>query len=428
MNNSYSYLYCFEKTKKAVSPKKIKAAEDYLKSFDNKFDSANRASDRQIYKLSLSDEFNCDPILCLRCRVSKAIYNECKSIYEMNEDKVDLFDLLRFVLIDDGRNYLLVRNFYGKRQKYLINFSFLGNNLLNIKIPIFLEIIKTFDYERSNLRTWTRRIVRADIDIRNHLRERGVKFIKTWAKLADTSTKRIKNSLINYGINKSFLDEMIRLHESYKNIYKEAKKYHYARNKTQQGWEPTQEFLKSLDPPQENKKNLLLMEEALNFSFQPKLEFFDDKNFDEKIKDIGFSQDVNENELKIKSLIETIKKSSTEIIKEVLNEDKKKWMKDEERKKCWLLYSKGMSQREIAKKCNHKQGWVSKLIRENFLGELIANDVLISLKNKKEFENISKIPEELDYIKDLIRNQILSIEQITNRSFLMQIVEEELNK
>ena len=112
----------------------------------------------------------------------------------------------------------------------------------------------------------------------------------------------------------------------------------------------------------------------------------------------------------------------------MLNEDKKKWMKDEERKKCWLLYSKGMSQREIAKKCNHKQGWVSKLIRENFLGELIANDVLISLKNKKEFTNISKIPEELDYIKDLIRNQILSLEQITNRSFLMQIVEEELNK
>ena len=49
-------------------------------------------------------------------------------------------------------------------------------------------------------------------------------------------------------------------------------------------------------------------------------------------------------------------------------------------------------------------------------------------KIKKEFTNISKIPEELDYIKDLIRNQILSIEQITNRSFLMQIVEEELNK
>ena len=112
----------------------------------------------------------------------------------------------------------------------------------------------------------------------------------------------------------------------------------------------------------------------------------------------------------------------------MLNEDKKKWIKDEERKKCWLLYSKGMSQREIAKKCNHKQGWVSKLIRENFLAELIANDVLISIKNKKEFINITKLPDKLDYTKTLIKNQLLSLEQISNRSFLMQIVEEELNK
>ena len=221
---------------------------------------------------------------------------------------------------------------------------------------------------------------------------------------------------------------MVCLHESYKSKYREAKKIHFAKNNTQQGWEPSQLFLKSLNPPQDNQDNFKLMEEALNFSFQPKIESINDKNFDEEIKDIEFSQDVNDNELKIKSLIETIKKSSTELIKEVLNEDKKKWIKDEERKKCWLLYSKGMSQREIAKKCNHKQGWVSKLIKENFLGELIANDVLISLKNKKEFSNISKIPEEIDYIKGLIRNQILSPELKTNRSFLMQIVEEELNK
>ena len=87
-----------------------------------------------------------------------------------------------------------------------------------------------------------------------------------------------------------------------------------------------------------------------------------------------------------------------------------------------------MSQREIAEKCNHKQGWVSKLIRENFIGELIANEVLIAIKNKKNFINITKLPDKLDYTKTLIKNQILSLEQTTNRSFLMQIVEEELNK
>ena len=101
--------------------------------------------------------------------------------------------------------------------------------------------------------------------------------------------------------------------------------------------------------------------------------------------------------------METIKKSSYLVIREILKADKKKWNKDKERKKCWILYSKGMSQREIAKKCNHKQAWVSKLIRENFLGELIANDVLVSIKNKKEFINITKLPDKLDYKRRLLR-------------------------
>ena len=428
MDNNYSKLYFVDFVKKGLSYKTIKSAENYLKNLSINFEKSDKNSDKQLYKLSKIDELNCDPIICLRCRVSKAIYYKCKEVYDNNDEKIDLFDLARIALIDDGRKNFRIRDVSGKLQKYLINFSFLENKLQNFKIPIFLEIIKTFDYERSNLNTWTTRIFKGNTDIRNYMRQFDIKFIKTWAKLADTSSKRIKNSLMHYGINKNLIEDLVCLHESYKSKYREAKKNHFAKNNTQQGWEPSQEFLKSLDPPQDNEDNFKLMEKALNFSFQPKIESIDDKNFDEEIKDIEFSQDVNENELKIKSLIATIKKSSTELIKDVLNKDKKKWIKDEERKKCWLLYSKGMSQREIAKKCNHKQGWVSKLIRENFLGELIANDVLISLKNKKEFTNISKIPEELDYIKGLIRNQILSPELITNRSFLMQIVEEELNK
>jgi len=172
-------------------------------------------------------------------------------------------------------------------------------------------------------------------------------------------------------------------------------------------------------------ENIQLLNQYRNFRV---LIFNQAEKDDSKIQEIEFFQSANENESKIRSLMESIKKSSAEVIREILKADKKKWTKDEERKKCWLLYSKGMSQREIAKKCNHKQGWVSKLIRENFLGELIANDVLISIKNKKEFINITKLPDKLDYTKTLIKNQLLSLEQITNRSFLMQIVEEELNK
>jgi len=428
LKNHYTYLFYFEFSKNKISSKNIKSAEEYLKNLSINFDKPTRDSDKEFYILSKSDELNSDPIICLRCRVSKAIYNQCLDVYDNNNKKIDLFDLSRIALIDDGRKNLRINDVSGKIQKYLINYSFLEKNLQNIKIPIFLEIIKTFDYQRSNLNTWTQRIFRGDSEIRNYMRQFNIKFIKIWAKLADTSTKRIRNSLINYGINKSLLDEMICLHESYKTMYKEAKKYYFAKNNTQLGWEPTEEFLRSLDPPQENLDNFRIMEEALNFLYQPEIESADSEKNKAKIQEIAFSEIDNENQSKISFLMETIKKSSYKVIRNIIKEDKKKWNKDKERKKCWILYSKGMSQREIAEKCNHKQGWVSKLIRENFIGELIANEVLIAIKNKKEFINITKLPDKLDYTKTLIKNQILSLEQTTNRSFLMQIVEEELNK
>ncbi len=429
MDKTYSQIYSVDLEKKEIYPHEIKSADNYLKSLNINIEKPTRNSDKEIYKLSASDKLNCDPILCLRCRVSMAIYFECKEIYVKYKKKgVDLFDLSRIALVDDGRKNLRIINGSGKIKKYLINFSFLENKLQNIKIPLFLEIIRTFDFERSNLSTWTKRIVKGDMNIRNYMQEFDIKFIGTWARLADTSTKRIKNSLINYGINKSLLDELICLHQSYKSLYRESKKNHFAKYKTQLGWEPSQEFLKSLDPPQENKENLELIEKALSSLYQPKLESIYSEKDDSKIQEIEFFQSANENESKIRSLMESIKKSSAEVIREILKADKKKWNKDKERKKCWILYSKGMSQREIAEKCNHKQGWVSKLIRENFIGELIANEVLIAIKNKKEFINITKLPDKLDYTKTLIKNQLLSLEQITNRSFLMQIVEEELNK
>ena len=55
------------------------------------------------------------------------------------------------------------------------------------------------------------------------MRQFDIKFIKTWAKLADTSSKRIKNSLINYGINNNLIEDLVRLHESYKSNIEKLK-------------------------------------------------------------------------------------------------------------------------------------------------------------------------------------------------------------
>ena len=83
MKNHYTYLFYFEFAKNKISSKIIKSAEEYLKNLSINFDKPTRDSDKKFYILSKSDELNSDPITCLRCRVSKAIYNECKSIYEI---------------------------------------------------------------------------------------------------------------------------------------------------------------------------------------------------------------------------------------------------------------------------------------------------------------------------------------------------------
>ena len=78
MNSPYTYLYFCEFERKVISPKNIKSAEEYLKNLDINYEKPTRDSDKEIYKKSQSDKLNCDPIICLRCRVSMAIYFECK--------------------------------------------------------------------------------------------------------------------------------------------------------------------------------------------------------------------------------------------------------------------------------------------------------------------------------------------------------------
>ena len=65
---------------------------------------------------------------------------------------------------------------------------------------------------------------------------------------------------------------------------------------------------------------------------------------------------------------------SVHVANQIIKKDRTKWIKDPSRKNAWMLYGEGLSQREIASKCDHKQGWVSKLIPENKISEEIAQD------------------------------------------------------
>ena len=58
----------------------------------------------------------------------------------------------------------------------------------------------------------------------------------------------------------------------------------------------------------------------------------------------------------------------------------------------WKLYSKGLSQRDIAPKCGHQQPWVSRLFKENSFSEAIAQEVACDLVRYPEFKDVENDP------------------------------------
>ena len=83
-----------------------------------------------------------------------------------------------------------------------------------------------------------------------------------------------------------------------------------------------------------------------------------------------------------------------------------------------------MSQREIAKICNHKQGWVSKLLQEKLISELIVDQTLKVLINLKEFSFLQNNIDELLSVKERLRNQLINSEQQKGNSYLRTWIKE----
>ena len=83
-----------------------------------------------------------------------------------------------------------------------------------------------------------------------------------------------------------------------------------------------------------------------------------------------------------------------------------------------------MSQREIAKICNHKQGWVSKLLQEKLISELIVDQTLKVLINFKEFSFLQNNIDELLSVKERLRNQLINSEQQKGNSYLRTWIKE----
>lgn len=417
----YSKIYLLDFELGYPKPKLIQKAKDFIDSIALEFDKPSLKSDIFFIKNSLKNIYLSDPILCLRCRISHSIYWTINKIYNDNQESLKIDYLSSLVLDDDGSTFLRFKS-QKKYNKIIINWKLIKERS-DLKKPFTLEILRTFDSNKSNLSTWTQRMVKGDANLKRYLRENNVQLLTKWPRIAGASKSKLEKSLIFNGFSNSKIQELLKLHNSFLISYRESKKIYIKEKGRQRGWEPDIKFLNNLIPPQKNQDNLDEIYDSI-IEFDKKIKTYQEKEYFYKNnqKDYLYDPEV------LKLVRETLDEIGKNVINDSINKDKKKWLKDKNREKCWKLYAMGLSQRDIAKECSHKQGWVSKLLKEKELSEIIALNTLVRLSKLQMISNLNKSPSELDKTRENLRNQILNPEQLGNRSLMQYWINEALKK
>ena len=124
----------------------------------------------------------------------------------------------------------------------------------------------------------------------------------------------------------------------------------------------------------------------------------------------------------------SVRKASLEILRDIFKSEKLKWKENNNKRLAWELYSDGLSQREIAKRCKHKQGWVSKLIKEKIILERISLLAATELKEYVEFESLKKDPDKIDDLIMHLQAYLISRQNDSDIPILKIFLKEVLSK
>ena len=392
--------------------------------------------DKKLLSFTKNNPSSKDSLLALRCRVSFPIYEKVNLIHKQfsNQYEIKLDEMLVILLDDSGDNYLRLPSELDSKKNKFIRKTFSWETILDMKNnkfikPFSAEVISEYNPKLSNLSTWTRNKVQGNYDLKSYLKSFGLLLISPWALIADSSRSMIINAWERCGEGQLKLNYVEKIYNSYIHKYKKAKESYKQRTGKISGWIPDEEFLISLDPPQKNTSNLLLIDKAIR-QYKSGIESARSfENNEENQIENNFNDD---NDFIRKDLTQKINKTlvsfSTVMIKKIINQDKNKWGKDEARKLAWKLYGDGLSQRDIAYKCSHKQGWVSKLIPEKRIAEEIAQDAAIEILKIKELNFLKKDPDGMERLIETLKNYLLNTENKNNVCILRNLIKEEIIK
>ena len=392
--------------------------------------------DKKLLSFTKNNPSSKDSLLALRCRVSFPIYEKVNLIHKQfsNQYEIKLDEMLVILLDDSGDNYLRLPSELDSKKNKFIRKTFSWETILDMKNnkfikPFSAEVISEYNPKLSNLSTWTRNKVQGNYDLKSYLKSFGLLLISPWALIADSSRSMIINAWERCGEGQLKLNYVEKIYNSYIHKYKKAKESYKQRTGKISGWIPDEEFLISLDPPQKNTSNLLLIDKAIR---QYKSGIESARSFENNEENQIENNYNDDNDFIRKDLTQKINKTlvsfSTVMIKKIINQDKNKWGKDEARKLAWKLYGDGLSQRDIAYKCSHKQGWVSKLIPEKRIAEEIAQDAAIEILKIKELNFLKKDPDGMERLIETLKNYLLNTEDKNYVCILRNLIKEEIIK
>ena len=438
MITEFENLYLIDSFKNVVKSRKIELCSEFLAKENLSFASNSKKIFSKVFHITKNED-SIESLLCLRCRVSGPIKNAISRLYKRHSEMhdIDSLHMMSYVLDDYGEIYL--RNFNNKKEKSKDK-VFSWSNVIKIdknKLrPFGVRVLLDFNPELSNIDTWTFHKVKSNAELKAYLESFGLNLKGTWSLIADQSSSRVKESWGLYGDSSMSINEIDILHRSYVENYKKAKEEYKKRKKRIMGWHPDFKFLQSLTPKQENTENLEKIAETIHKflsaskgapqNFRQLEGLRNDELFKVSVEN---SEVENNSDEKLINLIQKIvRKSSLEILRDVLKFEKIKWKENDDKRLAWELYSDGLSQREIAKRCNHKQGWVSKLIKEKLILERISLLAAIELKEYVEFESLKKDPDKIDNLIMQLQDYLISRQSDSNISILKSILKEVLKK
>ena len=420
----------------------INTAEEFLRKNSVSAHETTKDIDDFLFELTNKKIENAEPLLCLRCRASRPVYFEIISLhnkYKSQYSDLEKEDMAACVLNDSGDIYLRSSNSKSDGSSMSSRRQLNWDVFLEMKDrgyrPFGVEVIQTYKPDKGvTISTWAKRKVLGNAELKKYFRSSGLLLISPWALIADTSSKRVRDACEAFGLSGDQLTNLQELHSSYLDHYPLAKDQFRKQTGKNYGWEPDKEFLESLSPKQENDENLRLIDQSIrNYLFCGKyiLISLDDK--EEKLGNLSDFTSVEEEDLTedgvdlMMKITKVLRHEAFPVLKEAIASDRLKWEKKPERKLVWELYSQGFSQRDIASRCERGQAFVSKLLKEKFLTESIAQESALELIKLPEFRSASQDPAVLDRMIEGLRNHLLSSEQEGDKALISKWIFEIIN-